>query len=267
MSSDDRDAQPPDDLPGGDLGAGSSDDSYGDRVLPVALSLVPLVALALAAGALVLGSPEFRAELGVAWDILRAGDADGLRTWLLQFGAWAPVISGLLQIATSIFPPGPSFLLGIANAMLFGLVLGGLLTLATQLLAAAICFGIARVVGRPGVVRLVSHDSLERVDGFMRRRGILAVFVGRVIPFINPDLVSYAAGVTGIRWAPFLLAVGLGAVPSTIFYSVIGATAVEATGWVMMGVTISAVVPLLLLVVFRRRLARWLARRRGDAGS
>ncbi len=239
----------------------------GDRAVPVALSLLPALILVVAGAALIGFSPAFRAELVVAWDILREGDPDGLRMWLLQFGAWAPVVSGLLQIATSIFPPGPSFLLGIANAMLFGIVLGGLLTLGTQILAAAICFGIARVVGRPGVVRLVSEDSLARVDGFMRRRGVLAVFLGRVIPFINPDLVSYAAGVTGIRWPPFLLAVGAGAVPSTIFYSVIGATAIEATGWVLAGVVISAVLPLFVLLAYRRRLSRWLSSRESDGAE
>jgi uncharacterized membrane protein YdjX (TVP38/TMEM64 family) len=236
--------------------------SSGDRTLPIALSLIPLVLLVLAAAGLVLFSEGFRGELVVAWDLMRAGDPEGVRDWLLGFGGWAPLMSALLQVATSVFPPGPSFLLGIANAMVFGMVLGGLLTFVTQLGAAAVCFGIARVVGRPGVERLVSTESLARVDGFMRRRGVVAVFLGRLIPFINPDLVSYAAGVTGIRWAPFMLAVGAGAVPSTLFYSVIGATALEATGWVVGAVTVSTVLPLFLLLLFRRRISRWYAERR-----
>jgi uncharacterized membrane protein YdjX (TVP38/TMEM64 family) len=96
------------------------------------------------------------------------------------------------------------------------------------------------------------------VDGFMARRGMLAVFAGRLIPFINPDLVSYAAGVTGIRWLPFLLAVGAGAVPSTLFYSVVGVTAVETTGWVVVMVAVATLAPLLLLFLARKRLPeRW----------
>lgn len=94
----------------------------------------------------------------------------------------------------------------------------------------------------------------------MERKGVLAVFVGRIIPFVNPDLVSYAAGVTGIRWPHFLAAVTLGAVPSTIFYSIIGGTAMEASGWIIGMVGVASIVPLILLAVFRKRFNAWLQR-------
>ncbi|TVP78137.1 MAG: TVP38/TMEM64 family protein [Gemmatimonadales bacterium] len=226
----------------------------------MALSLIPtLVLVGLLVLALVVNG-ELRASFLEAWSLLTDGDTEGLRNWMLAFGVWAPVVSALLQLATSIFPPGPSFLLGIANAMVFGLWWGGLLTLGTQLVAAAACFGIARLVGRPGVERLVSEERLARVDTFMRRRGVLAIFVGRIIPFINPDLVSYAAGVTGIRWPHFLLAVTAGAIPSTIFYTVVGGTAVEASGRVIVLVALASTIPLVLLVVFRRPINEWLKR-------
>ncbi len=232
------------------------------RTGPIALSLIPAILLAMAFTALMVFSETFRGELVTAWDLLRAGEPDALTEWLLGYGVWAPLVSGLLQLATSIFPPGPSFLLGIANAMLYGAVLGGLLTFVTALLAAAVCFGIARVVGRPGVEALVSPERLARVDGFMARRGVLTVFVARLIPFINPDVVSYVAGVTGLRWVPFLLAVGAGAVPSTILYSIVGATALETTGWVVLMVLGVTFVPLLLLALFGKRVwERWEATR------
>lgn len=222
----------------------------------MALSLIPALLLALALVVALVASPEFRGETVTAWNLLREGEPELLRDWLRDFGIWAPVVSALLQVATSVFPPGPSFLLGIVNAMIYGAVLGGLLTFVTALAAAALCFAIARVVGRPGVARLVSAERMEKMDDFMERRGILAVFLARLIPFINPDVVSYAAGVTGIRWVPFLLAMGAGAVPATVFYSIIGATAVETTGWVVGAVAVSTIVPLVLLLVFRKWIAR-----------
>jgi uncharacterized membrane protein YdjX (TVP38/TMEM64 family) len=230
------------------------------RLKPTLLALIPSLLLAGAFAALLL-RPGFRGEFSTAWSLLLDGDPDPLRTWLVGFGVWAPVVSGLLQIATSVFPPGPSFVVAIANAMIYGVVLGGLLTFVTALLAAAVCFGIARVVGRPGVERLISERSLARMDGFMARRGLLAVFIGRLIPFINPDVVSYAAGVTGIRWVPFLVAIAAGSLPATLFYSLIGATALEASGWVVAMVVLVSVVPLLLFVLFRRRILAWSYRR------
>lgn len=223
---------------------------------PLALAALPMVLLIVGFVAFLLWSPGLRAELGTAWSLLVDGDPEPLRDWLLQFGAWAPVVSAVLQVATSIFPPLPSFLVAIANAMVYGAVLGGLLTFVTALLAAAVCFGIARLVGRPGVVRIVSLDSLKKVDGFMQRRGLLAVFLARLIPFINPDVVSYAAGVTAIGWVPFLLAIGIGSIPAVIFYSVVGAAAIESTPWVIAMVVVGTVLPIVLLVMFRRRLPR-----------
>lgn len=228
----------------------------GGRTKPLALSLVPTLLFGLAVVALVIWSPTFRGEMVTAWDLLRLGEPEPLREWLVEYGAWAPAISAILQVVTSVFPPGPSFLLSIANAMLYGAVLGGLLSFVTALGAAGICFGIARLVGRPGIERLVSAEQLEKMDRFMERRGVLAVFLGRLIPFINPDLVSYAAGVTKIGWVPFLVAVGAGQIPAVIFYSVVGAAAMEFAGWVVLAVMVSAIVPLVLLAVFGRRITR-----------
>ncbi len=230
------------------------------RLIPTLLALLPGMLLVATLGVLLL-HPGFRGELSTVWGLLLDGDPEPLRVWLLGFGVWAPVVSGLLQVATSVFPPGPSFVVAIANAMLFGMIWGGLLTFVTALLAAAICFGIARVVGRPGVERLISERSMARMDAFMARRGFLTVLIGRLIPFINPDVVSYAAGVTGIRWIPFLIAIAAGSIPATAFYSIIGATAVEASGWVMLVVFMVSSVPLFGLFFFRRRVLAWSYRR------
>jgi len=103
----------------------------------------------------------------------------------------------------------------------------------------------------------VTAEKLARMDAFMARNGMFAVFVGRVVPFINPDLVSYAAGVTGIRWGTFLLAMTLGTLPSTAFYTVLAVTAVEATGWVIGGVAAVSILPIAALLLLRP----WFSRR------
>jgi len=234
---------------------------------PMLLSLIPALLLALMLVGVWLANPDIQEQAVVAWDLLWEGEPDAIQDWLRGFGFWAPVVSGLLQLVTSLFPPGPSFLLGIVNAMLYGMVLGGILTFVTALASAAACFGIARLVGRPGMERFLSPRRLTQVDEFMQKRGVLAVFVARLIPFINPDIVSYAAGVTGIRLVPFLLGVGAGAVPSTIFYSVVGARAMEATGWVFLAVTGATILPLLFLALFGQRLWRRYRSRREEGGD
>lgn len=222
--------------------------------MPLVVAALPAILLVVGLVVVLWASPGIRGELGVAWGLLLAGDPAPLRLWLLQFGAFAPIVSGLLQVATSLIPVLPSFLVAIANAMLYGAVLGGVLTFVTALIAAAACFGLAKAVGRPGVERIVAQRTLSRMDGFMERRGILAVFLARLIPFINPDVVSYAAGVTRIRWPAFLAAIAAGSAPSTVFYSIVGAAALDSTPWVVGAVTVSTLVPLFLLWLFRERI-------------
>jgi uncharacterized membrane protein YdjX (TVP38/TMEM64 family) len=183
--------------------------------------------------ALYLADPGVRAETNAAVALLARADIAPVRDYVLAWGIWAPVGSALLQILTSVIAPLPSFVLAFVNAMLFGFVRGALLTWTTALLAAAVCFLLARALGRPAVERLATRRALASVDGFFARRGVWAVLTARLIPFINPDVVSYAAGLTTLRWRPFLLAIGVGSVPSTLLYSYLGARGVTSVGWLL----------------------------------
>jgi uncharacterized membrane protein YdjX (TVP38/TMEM64 family) len=177
--------------------------------------------------------PGFRAEVHAAVLLAARADIAPLREYLLGFGWWAPVISTLLQILTSILAPLPSFVLAFVNAMLFGLWWGALLTWTTALLAAAICFAMARSLGRPVVERFVPGGALESMDGFFARHGVLAVLVARLIPFVNPDVLSYAAGLTNLRWRLFMLSIAAGSVPSTLLYSYLGSRGITSVGWLL----------------------------------
>jgi len=222
------------------------------RVVTLLLTLLPTVLVVVGVTWVIGTNPELRGGFTEAWGVLMAGDPEALLDWLRGFGVWAPVVSALLQVAAAVFPPGPSFVLSMANAMLFGFVWGALLSLGTQILAALVCFGLARIIGRPGVARIFRPEKLDKMDAFMARRGVMAVFLGRIIPFINPDLVSYAAGVSAMRPLRFTLALGAGAIPSVLFYSVIGAYALEFAPGVLVLVLAASFIPLIGLFFYVR---------------
>lgn len=199
------------------------------RPIALALTLGGLLAALLAYALL----PELRAETNAALRMAARADIAPLRDYLLGFGWWAPVISTLLQIVTSVIAPLPSFVVTFVNAMLFGFWWGALLTWTTALLAAAICFGMARTLGRPVVERFVPGGALQGTDRFFARHGVLAVLVARLIPFVNPDVLSYAAGLTSMRWRLFLLSIAVGSLPSTMLYSWLGSRGVTQVGWLL----------------------------------
>jgi uncharacterized membrane protein YdjX (TVP38/TMEM64 family) len=122
-------------------------------------------------------------------------------------------------------------------------------------LAAAVCFGISRAVGRVPVEVLVGRAGLESADRWFARWGMYAVFVGRLIPGVAFDVISYAAGLTRMRFRSFLLATALGIFPQTFLYSYLGRQAPEYVGlfFVTSGIVIAAVV---VAAVLRRRRVR-----------
>jgi uncharacterized membrane protein YdjX (TVP38/TMEM64 family) len=197
-------------------------------------AILAIMGVGFVAGLAVISlSPGLRTEAESVLRMVARADVAPLREYLIGFGWWAPLISTLLQVITSIVAPLPSFVLGIVNAMLFGWWWGAVLTWTTAMLAAAICFGLARALGRPLVHRFVPRHALASTDRFIVRHGVAAVVIGRLIPFINPDVLSYAAGLTAMRWPLFMASIGVGSVPSVALYSYLGSRGVTSIGWLL----------------------------------
>ncbi|MGH3089343.1 MAG: TVP38/TMEM64 family protein [Rubrobacteraceae bacterium] len=192
--------------------------------------LVLFVALALIFTALYSFVPGFRGEVNQALGILSRGDIEGLRDYILSFGIFAPVASTLLMVLQALAAPLPSFLITFANGLAFGVFWGWLLSLFGHTLAAAACFGISRALGRAPVEVLVGKAGLESADRWFAKWGMYAVFAARLVPGISFDVISYAAGLTRMRFGSFLVATALGVLPQTFLYSFLGRQAPEYVG-------------------------------------
>ena len=149
-------------------------------------------------------------------------DINTVKKYILSFGIWAPIISFLLMLLQSVAAPLPAFLITFANAALFGWVYGGILSWTSAMAGAALCFYIARYLGRDTVCKLTGKFALDSVDDFFYRYGKHTILVARLLPFISFDLVSYAAGLTSMKFLPFFIATGIGQLPATIVYSYVG---------------------------------------------
>ena len=150
-------------------------------------------------------------------------DPQAMREYIASYGVLAPIISVLLMIFQSIAAPLPAFLITFANGLLFGAWWGAVLSWSSAMLGAAICFFIAQYLGRPVVAKLVSEPALASADCFFERYGKHAVFIARLIPLVSFDVISYGAGLTGMRFLGFWIATGIGQLPATILYSYLGA--------------------------------------------
>lgn len=175
-------------------------------------------------------------------------DQQGIERFIHSYGSQAAVVSFLLMIFQAIAAPLPAFLITFANASLFGAFWGGVLSWSSAMVGAALCFYIARLMGRGVVEKLTGKTVLKSVDGFFDRYGKHTILICRLLPFVPFDPVSYAAGLTSIRFRHFLLATGLGQLPATIVYSWVGSLLTGGTFWLVTGLFILFALTIVIFV-------------------
>lgn len=180
---------------------------------------------------------------------LTALDMEGLKQYILSFGIWAPIVSALLMIFQSIAAPLPAFLITFANAALFGWVYGAILSWSSAMLGAAVCFYIAKFLGRDIVEKLTSKFALKNVDEFFNKYGKHTILIARLLPFMSFDLVSYAAGLTSMSFWSFFIATGIGQLPATIVYSYVGGMLTGGAKLMMTGLLILFSLSILIYLI------------------
>lgn len=202
------------------------------------ITLIILLFAVLLAWALLPGVHEFINRSVAAF---AAVDQQGIERFIQSYGALAAVVSFLLMILQAIAAPLPAFLITFANA--------------------ALCFFIARVMGREVVEKLTGKTVLDSMDGFFTRYGKHTILVCRLLPFVPFDPISYAAGLTSIRFRSFFIATGLGQLPATIVYSWAGSMLTGGTFWFVTGLFILFA---LTVVIFMAKKI-WLERQKRNA--
>jgi len=102
---------------------------------------------------------------------------------------------------------------------------------------ASISFMIAKKGGRPIVKRLLGEDTLKFMDGWVDKWGEKGILIGRLIPFIPYDPISYLSGVTKMKFKNFTIYNIIGTIPRVIMFATLGnfAAQFEFLGIIMIG--------------------------------
>lgn len=166
--------------------------------------------------------PSVKEVMNEIFRMFASGDFTVVKEFVASYGAYAVVISFLLMVFQSLAAPLPAFLITFANANLFGWWQGAILSWTSAMAGAALCFFIARVLGRDVAEKLTSKAGLAQIDTFFEKYGKNTILICRLLPFVSFDIVSYAAGLTSMSFGSFMIATGLGQLPATIVYSYVG---------------------------------------------
>ncbi len=176
----------------------------------------------LIAGALVLALLA-----GLYWLLHESGamttilDADALHAQVVRLDPWGPLmIVGLMMLAILISPI-PSAPIALAAGAAYGHGWGALYVLLGSGTGAMAAFGVARFVGHQAVHRWFgSRLSVGLAGSQNALMGI--VFVSRMLPFLSFDIVSYAAGLTVLRFWRFAVATFAGIAPTSFLLAHFG---------------------------------------------
>ncbi len=183
---------------------------------------IAIILLFIISVAVYLLVPSINKIINNIFAMLKSGDFTRVSEFIESYGTYAMVISFMLMILQSIAAPIPAFLITLANANLFGWWQGAILSWSSAMVGAAVCFYIARILGRDMAIRLTSKKGIEQVDDFFVKYGNQSILIARLLPFMSFDIVSYAAGLTGMGFWGFFIATGIGQLPATIVYSYVG---------------------------------------------
>lgn len=147
-------------------------------------------------------------------------DPQLVKTQIVQWGAWGPVVYMLL------YAVGPSFLvpgavMTIAAGLAFGTWWGSLWSLLGADIGALVAFAAGRFMGQEFVVRALGGRFRNMLDRIARNGFYITLYL-RIVPVIPYNAFNLLAGASPITFRDYFWASMIGMVPGTILFAFLG---------------------------------------------
>ncbi len=221
--------------------------------------LVPGLVVALLVGLLVWATP-------LLWSVF--GDPQVVRDWIQQWGSWAPAVFVGLQVLQVVVFVLPGEVTQIAGGFLFGFGLGSLLSVVGIALGSAFAFKLTHWLGVRFVHKIAGPETVAKFDKLMASpRFIGSLFLFFVIPGIPKDVLCYVAGLSRLKFVPFLVISTIARLPGIFGSSLMGKALYHGDWWLLVGIAAGALVLFGLGWWFRETIFRLVERYAVDSGN
>lgn len=139
--------------------------------------------------------------------ILKAIGLENAHKLVQRAGLFAPVLFVGLCAMSLIIAPLSGSSLYVLGGVLFGKGSGFWLSYLASVVGCSLNFWISRRLGRKVVMRFVGRRHLKELDKFIGRlKGHESIFYIAVVMPLAQDIVSYAVGLTKVKYQHFLVA-------------------------------------------------------------
>ncbi|MEL6963592.1 MAG: VTT domain-containing protein [Pseudomonadota bacterium] len=161
--------------------------------------------------------------------------------WLRDYGAWAWAV-GLLLLLIDLFLPIPATAVMTTLGILYGPILGGLLSAVGSFAAGSLGYAICRQFGRGAATALLGETDLQRGERLFLHYGGWLIALSRWLPVL-PEVMSCMAGLVRMPMASFFIALACGALPFGLTFATLGHLGADQP---LLAIGLSAFLPLIL---------------------
>ena len=162
----------------------------------------------------------------------------------------------ILQVIICILPGQP---IQFSSSYMFGILPGFALSIIGAVIGAAISFMLAKILGRDMLYLLFGE---ERVDDYRKKlnsaRGLLLVLLIYLIPGVPKDLVAYVAGISNMKFRPFMIISTIARSPGMLGSLLLGHFYGEGNYRAIIILSIVVAIMLILCLVYRKKLMEFL---------
>jgi uncharacterized membrane protein YdjX (TVP38/TMEM64 family) len=185
-------------------------------------------------------------------------DRDQIRDLISSFGNSAPPVFMLIQILQVLFAPVPGEATGFIGGYLFGTLPGFIYSSIGLTVGSWMNFVIGRFLGERYVRKLIPTHHFQKIDGMIKRQGVIVLFILFLFPGFPKDYLCLALGLSTLPIKLFIILAGLGRMPGTFALSLQGAYLYEQN-YILLGIMVIACSILALLgYIYRERIYLWI---------
>lgn len=128
-------------------------------------------------------------------------DGANILEYIRAQGPWAGVV-GVGLIVADLFVPMPGPAIMAALGLIYGVLVGGLISVFASFLVGLVGYTLCRAIGPRAAAWIASAGEIERLSGFFERYGMWAIAVSRLLPWV-PEILACLAGLSRMSFPRF----------------------------------------------------------------
>ena len=170
-----------------------------------------------------------------------------LQAWIVSFGAWAPIMFFVIELAQVILIPVPAQITTLAGVFAFGPWKAFVISSLAIISGSFIAFAIGRSLGVKVLYKIAKKETVDKYRKLLSKKGRLLLPIMFLFPVFPDDLLCFIVGTTTMSWLYFIVVtlttrlVGIACICAFL-----GGEIIPFSGW---GIPVWIVIGIVMIVV------------------